>query len=81
MLNGILPPTESSNRPPEQILRQANKLAYLKPEEREWRLKEYFKFSMLRNPLERIISAYRNKVYYMHQLSLGLVPYRPFTVE
>jgi hypothetical protein len=62
VLNGILPPTESTIRPPEDILRQAKKLMYLKRSEQEWRLKEYFKFTMLRNPLERIISAYRNKV-------------------
>ena len=63
VLNGILPATESSERPSEDILRSAFKLVSLKPEEREWRLKKYFKFTMLRNPLERIVSAYRNKVY------------------
>ena len=62
VLNGLLPPTESSQRPSEDILRSAYKLVSLKPEEREWRLRKYFKFTMLRNPLERIVSAYRNKV-------------------
>ena len=62
VLNGVLPPTESTERPAEETLRKVNRLVNLKPEEREWRLKKYFKFIMLRNPLERLVSAYRNKV-------------------
>ena len=62
VLNGLLPPTESSARPSEDILRGAYKLVSLSAGEREWRLKKYFKVTMLRNPLERIVSAYRNKV-------------------
>lgn len=62
VLNGVLPPTESTERPAEDTLRKVNRLVNLKPEEREWRLKKYFKFIMLRNPLERLVSAYRNKV-------------------
>ena len=62
VLNGLLPPTESTERPAEDTLRKVNRLVNLKPAEREWRLKKYFKFIMLRNPLERLVSAYRNKV-------------------
>ena len=62
VLNGVLPPTESTERPAEETLRKVNRLVNLKPEERDWRLKKYFKFIMLRNPLERLVSAYRNKV-------------------
>lgn len=32
------------------------------PEERHYALKRYFKFMMYRNPLERLVSAYRSKV-------------------
>ena len=62
VLNGLLPPTESTERPAEDTLRKVKRLVHLKPAEREWRLRKYFKFIMLRNPLERLVSAYRNKV-------------------
>lgn len=62
VLNGLLPPTESTERPAEDTLRKVKRLSLLKPAEREWRLRKYYKFIMLRNPLERLVSAYRNKV-------------------
>ncbi|KAJ8277096.1 hypothetical protein GJAV_G00071430 [Gymnothorax javanicus] len=36
-------------------------LADLKPEEIRYRLKHYFKFLFVRDPMERLLSAYRNK--------------------
>ncbi|MBN3296001.1 CHSTE sulfotransferase, partial [Amia calva] len=36
-------------------------LADLKPEEIKYRLKTYFKFLFVRDPMERLLSAYRNK--------------------
>ncbi|KAM8888720.1 carbohydrate sulfotransferase 14 isoform 1-T1 [Synchiropus picturatus] len=36
-------------------------LASLKPEEIRYRLKHYFKFMFVREPMERLLSAYRNK--------------------
>uniref|UniRef100_A0A3B3H828 Carbohydrate sulfotransferase n=1 Tax=Oryzias latipes TaxID=8090 RepID=A0A3B3H828_ORYLA len=36
-------------------------LSSLKPEEIRYRLKHYFKFMFVREPLERLLSAYRNK--------------------
>ncbi|KAK1174796.1 carbohydrate sulfotransferase 14-like [Acipenser oxyrinchus oxyrinchus] len=36
-------------------------LADLKPEEIKYRLKTYFKFMFVRDPMERLLSAYRNK--------------------
>ena len=62
VLNNILPPTESSERPQEEILKLAKNLFDLSPEERKWRLETYFKVIMIRHPLERIVSIYRSKV-------------------
>ena len=62
VLNGILPPTHSTLRPPENVLFSVKKLFDLSPSQREWRLKSYYKFVMVRNPLERLVSAYLNKV-------------------
>lgn len=36
-------------------------LADMKPEEINYRLKHYYKFIFVRNPMERLLSAYRNK--------------------
>lgn len=36
-------------------------LADMKPDEISYRLKNYFKFLFVRNPMERLLSAYRNK--------------------
>ena len=61
VLNG----TEKANnnkRPNEDVLRNVNKLEYLSRTEQNKRLKTYFKFAFVRNPLDRIVSAYRNKV-------------------
>jgi hypothetical protein len=63
VLNGILPPTPSTKRPPENILFSAKRLFDLSASQRAWRLKNYYKFMMVRNPLERLVSAYLNKIY------------------
>jgi len=51
-----------TQRPSKDILQQVKKLQYLSQEERDKRLKSYFKFVFVRNPLDRIVSGYRNKV-------------------
>ena len=51
-----------TDRPSKEILQSVNKLEYLSPAEQTKRLKHYFKFSFVRNPLERIVSGYRNKI-------------------
>jgi len=50
------------NRSKPHILKNVNKLEHLSKEERDKRLKTYFKFAFVRNPFERIVSAYRNKI-------------------
>ena len=61
VLNGT-EKANSSERPSEDVLRNVNKLEYLSKTEQNKRLKTYFKFAFVRSPLERIVSAYRNKV-------------------
>ena len=61
VLNGTVK-ADDTNRPRKDILQGVNKLEYLSEEEQKTRLKHYFKFSFVRNPLERIVSGYRNKV-------------------
>ena len=53
---------DDTERPSKQILQSVNKLEYLSEMEQTARLKHYFKFSFVRNPLERIVSGYRNKI-------------------
>lgn len=43
-------------------LYQVKTLADLTPREREERLRYYYKFMAVRNPMERLVSAYRNKI-------------------
>ena len=61
VLNGTEQPS-NLNRSKPHILKNVNKLEYLSKEERDKRLKTYFKFAFVRNPFERIVSAYRNKI-------------------
>lgn len=62
VLQGLVKLTDPKIRPPEEILSAVHNLFNLSPAEREARLKSYFKFVMVRNPFERIVSVYRNKV-------------------
>jgi len=61
VLNGTVK-ADDTNRPSKEILQSVNKLEYLSETEQRRRLKHYFKFSFVRNPLERIVSGYRNKI-------------------
>ena len=61
VLNGTVRPNDTE-RPSKQILQGVNKLQDLTETEQERRIQHYFKFSFIRNPLERIVSAYRNKI-------------------
>ena len=61
----VLKGTEKANntkRPSSDVLKNINKLGNLSRIEQNKRLKTYFKFAFVRNPLERIVSAYRSKV-------------------
>lgn len=60
LLNGIISFTEK--RLPESILKQTKKLSDLPIIERRRRLVEYYKYTFIRNPMERIVSAYLNKI-------------------
>lgn len=62
VLQKLLNQTNPRKRPPEDVLSAVPSLFSLSPAEREVRLKSYFKFVMVRNPFERIVSVYRNKV-------------------
>ena len=61
MLNGTVKPNDTE-WPSKQILQGVNKLQDLTETEQERRIQHYFKFSFIRNPLERIVSAYHNKI-------------------
>ena len=60
LLNGII--SFTTKRLPESILKKTKKLSDLPPLERKRRLVEYYKYLFVRNPMERIVSAYRNKI-------------------
>ena len=62
VLQKLINQTNPRKRPPEDVLSAVPSLFSLSPAEREVRLKSYFKFVMVRNPFERIVSVYRNKV-------------------
>lgn len=68
LLNGIIPFT--TKRLPESILKKTKKLSDLPVIERKRRLVEYYKYVFVRNPMERIVSAYRNKIAKPLNLSL-----------
>jgi len=52
----------NTNRPTSDVLKNVNKLKNLPKAEQDKRLKTYFKFTFVRNPLERLVSSYRNKI-------------------
>ena len=47
---------------------KARSLKNLSPSKRAFRLKNYFKFAIARNPLERLLSAYLSKIKYEDRL-------------
>ena len=61
VLNGTENAT-NPNRPREEVLKNVNKLEFLSEAAQYERFNTYFKFTFVRNPLERIVSAYRNKI-------------------
>ena len=63
VLNGVLPANQSFLDLNVHQQRNNSRLIHLSPEEREWRLKKYFKVVMLRDPAERMLSAYMDKVH------------------
>ena len=75
VLQNLTEPTNPRLRPPESILSGVDNLYQLSPSEREERLRSYFKFVMIRNPLERIVSVYRNKVSVFWHAYLGMELY------
>lgn len=60
LLSGIIPFTDK--RLPESVLKKTKKLSDLPVIERKKRLVNYYKYMFVRNPMERIVSAYRNKI-------------------
>ena len=64
LMNGIYTSEELSgmNVTHEEHLWKAHSLASLSKTQRNYRLNNYFKFMVVRNPLERLLSAYRNKM-------------------
>lgn len=64
LINKIYTPEEliSLNVTHEDHLSKAQSLARLSPAQRNYRLDNYFKFLVVRNPVERLLSAYRNKI-------------------
>ena len=61
VLNGTEHPG-NTERPSSDVLKNVNNLRQLSKAEQNKRLSSYFKFAFVRNPLERIVSSYRNKV-------------------
>ncbi|CAN9500673.1 unnamed protein product [Ophioblennius macclurei] len=59
MLNGILNFNDFTSKIDHQ--RDVVSLYSLKPDEIRYRLKHYFKFMFVRDPMDRLLSAYRNK--------------------
>ncbi|CAI8035521.1 Carbohydrate sulfotransferase 14 [Geodia barretti] len=53
---------DGSLRPSIDIFRQVKSMEDYSPSEQEYRLRNYFKFMFVRNPIERLVSAYRNKI-------------------
>ncbi|XP_065889066.1 carbohydrate sulfotransferase 9-like isoform X2 [Dysidea avara] len=70
-LNGNISPEVVLNRNNRSIDTGKYNMLSVLPEERKKKLESYFKFVMTRNPLERILSAYRNK-FENHPISRNL---------
>ena len=62
LLNGIVPLSTRHKRLSEYKLQKAKKLSDLPTKERNKRLTEYFKSVFVRNPMERVVSAYNDKI-------------------
>ena len=50
------------NDPSRKVLRKVNKLSDLSDSEKKKRLNTYFKYIFIRNPMERVVSAYLDKI-------------------
>ena len=75
LLNGVIPFTKNTKkRLPEAVLKQTKKLADLSVRDRRRRLVNYYKYIFVRNPMERIVSAYLNKI--AHPLNVSLIKSR-----
>ena len=59
LLSGIVSFDEIPSR---KVLRQAKKLSGLRKMERQKRLANYYKYAFVRNPMERLVSAYIDKI-------------------
>lgn len=63
VINGLVREEELNNTSPDHpLLFHTHRLTYLSHEQRQYRLKSYYKFVIVRDPLERLVSAYRNKL-------------------
>ena len=62
------------DEPSRTVLRKAKKLSGLSESEREKRLTTYFKYIFIRNPMERVVSAYLDKI--AHPLNKSTVRYK-----
>ena len=63
VMNGLIRKEELHNiHPDHPLLFRIHRLAELSNEQRRYRLKNYYKFVIVRSPMERLVSAYRNKL-------------------
>ena len=63
VMNGLIREEELHDiNPDHPLLFRVHRLADLSNEQRQYRLENYHKFMTVRNPMERLVSAYRNKL-------------------
>ena len=63
IMNGLIRKEELQNiNPDHPLLFRIHRLIDLSDEQRRYRLKNYYKFVIVRNPMERLVSAYKNKL-------------------